>query len=113
MKNTCRKSRAGRRCWLTSDCEHLRLSLISALLVDASARYSRLATIQGKRDDYIPFAVRARDAVLAKIDPASGTLTQVCDICDERMMREQSAEGQAFVVLMEAAHRDWKALQSE
>jgi hypothetical protein len=57
--------------------------------------------------------VRARDAVLAKIDPASGTLTQVCDICDERMMREQSAEGQAFVVLMEAAHRDWKALQSE
>lgn len=113
MKNTCRKNRAGRRCWLTSDCEHLRLSLISALLVDASARYSRLATIQGKRDDYIPFALRARDAVLAKIDPASGTLTQVCDICDERMMREQSAEGQAFVVLMEAAHRDWKALQSE
>jgi hypothetical protein len=29
------------------------------------------------------------------------------------MMREQSAEGQAFVVLMEAAHRDWQALQSE
>ncbi|KAG7528599.1 hypothetical protein FFLO_06053 [Filobasidium floriforme] len=73
----------------------------------------RLATIRGKRDDYIPFALRARDAVLAKVDPASGALTQVCDICDERMMREQSAEGQAFVVLMEAAHRDWKALQSE
>lgn len=89
------------------------MSLISARFVDASARYSRLATIRGKRDDYIPFALRARDAVLAKVDPASGALTQVCDICDERMMREQSAEGQAFVVLMEAAHRDWKALQSE
>jgi hypothetical protein len=32
MKNICRKNRVVRRCWLTSDCEYLHLSL-SFLLI--------------------------------------------------------------------------------
>jgi hypothetical protein len=42
-----------------------------------------------------------------------GLLDKVCDIVDERKWQESSAEGQAFVVLLEAAARDyWKAGRS-
>jgi hypothetical protein len=39
-------------------------------------------------------------------------LRDVCDISDERKRRESSPEGQAFVVLMEAAARDWEAVET-
>ena len=60
----------------------------------------------------INFANRARQAVLSRVDPATGLLQQVGDICDERLMRAESAEGQAFVILMEAAARDWETAQN-
>jgi len=67
----------------------------------------------GHRDEYIPFALKAREAVLARIDSDTGTLKDVCDIVDERMMRLESAEGQAFVVLLEAAAKDWFTSQDQ
>lgn len=36
-----------------------------------------------------------------------GRLDKVCDIVDERKWRESSAEGQSFVVLLEAAAKDF------
>ena len=57
-------------------------------------------------DAYISFAETARQAVYEQLDE-QGHLRAVCAIDDERGMRESSAEGQSFVLLMEAAARDW------
>lgn len=66
---------------------------------------SRLAQLDISQD-LIPFAERARQAVHNHIRP-DGRLDKVCDIVDERKWRESSAEGQSFVVLLEAASRDY------
>jgi hypothetical protein len=71
--------------------------------VDSSSRLAHL----GITNKFIPFAERARAAVHAHLTP-EGLLEKVCDIFDERTWRESSAEGQAFVVLLEAASRDYE-----
>lgn len=72
---------------------------------------SRLAQLD-VTSDFIPFAERARGAVSKLIKP-DGLLDKVCDIVDERKWRESSAEGQAFVVLLEAAARDYWTVKGE
>ncbi|KAJ9121487.1 hypothetical protein QFC22_002103 [Naganishia vaughanmartiniae] len=77
----------------------------TALLAYAAYRLAHLNVTS----EFIPFAERARQEVSNLIKP-DGLLDKVCDIVDERKWRESSAEGQAFVVLLEAAARDyWKA----
>lgn len=66
---------------------------------------SRLAQLDITQD-LIPFAERARAAVYENIR-SDGRLDKVCDIVDERKWRESSAEGQSFVILLEAAARDY------
>lgn len=44
---------------------------------------------------------------MSHIDPTTGLLSQVTAIDDERQLRKTSAEGQSFVVLMEAARSAW------
>jgi hypothetical protein len=100
----------------SSSASHAGLAFLNetSALRSLPSRLASIHTIQlSKRAEFVAFALAARIAVLAHIDPRSGTLLQVCDICDERMLRAESAEGQAFVVLMEAAHRDWLSLQTE
>lgn len=76
---------------------------------------SRIAEDMGAStpESVIKFAHRARAAVLSRVNPATGLLQQVGDIRDERLMRAESAEGQAFVILMEAAARDWEMGQGD
>lgn len=67
--------------------------------------FSRFAQLD-LSNTYLPFSHKARAAIHRHIGE-DGKLLQVGDIGDERKMRLDSAEGQAFVVLMEAAWRDW------
>ncbi|GHJ87828.1 hypothetical protein NliqN6_4230 [Naganishia liquefaciens] len=74
----------------------------TALLAYAAYRLAYL----GISHEFVPFAERARKAVHRNISP-QGLLEKVCDIVDERKWRERSAEGQAFVIMLEAAARDY------
>ncbi|KAJ9111582.1 hypothetical protein QFC20_002557 [Naganishia adeliensis] len=80
----------------------------TALLAYSAYRLAQLDISQ----ELIPFAERARQAVYNHIRP-DGRLDKVCDIVDERKWRESSAEGQSFVVLLEAASRDyWRTVET-
>lgn len=57
----------------------------------------------------IQAAIKARELVLASIDP-DGWLINVVDPLDWHSAGQKSPEGQAFVILLEAAHRDWQSL---
>lgn len=63
---------------------------------------------EGLTDEFLPFAEKAREAVIRHIGK-DGILQSVSDIEDEHKPggRSLSAEGQAFVLLLEAAWRDF------
>lgn len=66
----------------------------------------RLATMLPSAVQLIPHADSARQLIAQRID-ADGWLTQVVDPYSFSGQGTNSPEGQAFVLLMEAAHRDW------
>ncbi|KAF8335453.1 Six-hairpin glycosidase-like protein [Cantharellus anzutake] len=69
----------------------------------------RLATIlRGKiPGNLLASAEKARQHIIAKIG-SDGWLEGVVNPMNWRVAGEHSAEGQAFVVMLAAAHRDWK-----
>lgn len=106
MRNTSRKSRAAPPFSLRLPCKQrsfLNIAAANLIQLDSHSRFAQL----GLSTSYLPFAHRAREAIHRNIN-SEGKLLKVCSIHDERQMRGESAEGQAFVVLMEAAWRDWK-----
>jgi hypothetical protein len=55
-------------------------------------------------------AAKARQAVAASIDPATGWLRNVVDPWSYSQRGTVSPEGQAFVLMLEAAAKDWESL---
>lgn len=68
----------------------------------------RLATYLPSAIQLVQYADSARRLIAQNID-ANGWLTQVVDPYSFSVQGMNSPEGQAFVLLMEAAHRDWVA----
>lgn len=56
----------------------------------------------------IQSAIKARSLVLASVDN-QGWLVNVVDPLDRHSPGEKSPEGQAFVIMLEAAYRDWQS----
>lgn len=106
MRNISQKNHAGPRSSPQSPCKHRNSNWTTQSVLTVRSGSSRFAQLNLSQT-YLPFAHRARVAVHRNIDRNTGKLQKVCSIYDERQMREESAEGQAFVVLMEAAWRDW------
>jgi rhamnogalacturonyl hydrolase YesR len=78
----------------------------TALLAATGFRLAQLRLTE----EYLPFAQKARKAIIGHIRESDGVLQAVSDIEDEHIDggRSLSAEGQAFVLILEAAWRDWQ-----
>jgi hypothetical protein len=78
----------------------------TALLAATGFRLAQLRLT----DEYLLFAQKARRAIISHIRESDGVLQAVSDIEDEHTDggRSLSAEGQAFVLILEAAWRDWQ-----